>query len=43
MVEEYHRATRDRDQLKKENEQKKVELDFAEEIKNEMENILSIE
>lgn len=43
MVEEYHRATRDRDQLKKENEQKKAELDFAKEIKNEMENILSID
>ena len=43
MVEEYHRATRDRDQLKKENEQKKAELDFAEEIEHEMENILSID
>ena len=43
MVEEYHRATRDMDQLKKENEQKKAELDFANEIKDEMQNILSIE
>lgn len=43
LVEEYHRATRDIDRLRSENEKKKAELDFANEILNEMDNILTID